>query len=81
MLANVYAVAGAIATVLWLIGIVVYRLLLHPLAKFPGRKLAALTTWYEGYYDIVHKGRYLWQIEEMHKKYGEFILRLVKGAS
>jgi len=81
MLANVYAVAGAIATVLWLIGIVVYRLLLHPLAKFPGRKLAALTTWYEGYYDIVHKGRYLWQIEEMHKKYGEFILCLVKGAS
>lgn len=51
---------------------VVYRILFHPLARFPGPKLAAVTTWYEGYYDIVHQGRYIWQVEKMHARYGEF---------
>lgn len=50
---------------------VVYRLLFHPLARFPGPRLAAVTTWYEGYYDIVHQGRYIWQVEKMHARYGE----------
>ena len=54
-----------------LITVSAYRLYFHPLSKFPGPKLAALTTWYEGYYDVVHRGRYLWEIERMHKKYGE----------
>jgi hypothetical protein len=51
---------------------VVYRLLFHPLAGFPGPRLAAVTTWYEGYYDIVHQGKYIWQVEKMHKQYGEW---------
>lgn len=56
-----------------LIGNVIYRLYFHPLSKFPGPKLAALTTWYEGYYDIVHRGRYLWEMEKMHKAYGTHV--------
>lgn len=59
------AVAGVTAGV-------VYRLFFHPLAKFPGPRLAAVTTWYEGYYDIVHQGKYIWQVEKMHKQYGEW---------
>lgn len=55
-----------------LIGNAIYRLYFHPLSKFPGPRLAALTTWYEGYYDIVHRGRYLWEMEKMHKAYGEW---------
>lgn len=58
------ALAGVVAGV-------IYRLFFHPLARFPGPKLAAVTTWYEGYYDIVYQGKYIWQVEKMHKKYGK----------
>lgn len=53
----------------------VYRLYFSPLAKFPGPKLAALTLWFEFYYDVVKRGRYTWKIAEMHKQYGELSLR------
>lgn len=68
-----YWVAGVVALAVWLVTLAIYRLYLHPLARagFPGPKLAALTTWYEAYYDIVHKGQYIFQIEHMHKKYGK----------
>jgi hypothetical protein len=49
----------------------VYRIYFHPLAKFPGPKLAAATHLYEGYYDVAKKGRYIFEVEKMHKKYGQ----------
>lgn len=30
----------------------------------------ALTTWYQGYYDLWLGGQYLFRIEEMHAHYG-----------
>lgn len=48
----------------------IYRLYLSPLAKFPGRKLAALTLWYEFYHDFFRRGKYTWEIADMHAKYG-----------
>jgi hypothetical protein len=60
----------AICCVVYILGGAVYRLYFSPLAKFPGPKLAALTLWYEFYYDVVKKGRYTWKIGELHKKYG-----------
>ena len=48
----------------------VWRLFFSPLAKFPGPRLAALTLWYECYYDVVKSGMYIWEIEKMHEKYG-----------
>jgi hypothetical protein len=53
------------------VSVAFYRLFLHPLAKFPGPKLAAITRWYEAYYDLVLEGQYTFKITEMHKKYGK----------
>lgn len=69
---NVAAALGIAAIAAAGLATAIYRLYFHPLSEFPGPKLAALTTWYEGYYDIVHRGRYLWEMEKMHKKYGEY---------
>ncbi|KUJ11582.1 cytochrome P450 [Mollisia scopiformis] len=49
------------------------RIFFHPLAHIPGPKLAALTWWYEFYFDVIHQGRYVFQIQELHKKYGPII--------
>ena len=67
------AAAITVATLLlYCIGLSVYRLYFHPLAKFPGPKIAAATLWVEFYYDVVCSGLYIWEIEKMHKKYGTY---------
>jgi hypothetical protein len=48
-----------------------YRIYFHPLSKIPGPKLAAATHLYEFYYDIICGGKFLFQIEKLHKKYGD----------
>jgi hypothetical protein len=65
-------------TVVWILLVVAYvvtlasyRLVVSPLAQFPGPKLAALTLWYEFWYDVVKRGQYTFKIKEMHEKYGE----------
>ena len=50
--------------------LVFYRLFLHPLKDFPGPTIAAATLWYECYYDVVKGGQYVFEVEEMHKRYG-----------
>ncbi|KAF3057972.1 Trichodiene oxygenase [Daldinia childiae] len=59
----------------YMISLVIYRLYLSPLAKFPGPKLAALTSWYEIYYNIFKKGggQYIFKIKQMHEKYGPIV--------
>ena len=49
---------------------IVHRLYFSPLANFPGPKIAAVTGWYEFYFDIVKRGKYIYKIEKMHHRYG-----------
>lgn len=66
-------VIGLGLLVLYCIGTAIYRLYLSPLAKIPGPKLAALTPWYNAYYDLVLGGQYVWRVEEMHRQYGPIV--------
>ena len=56
---------------LYVLYLSIFRLFLSPLARFPGPKLAALTHWYEVYFDLVQEGRFPWKIKELHASYGK----------
>lgn len=51
-------------------GEAIRRLYFHPIALIPGPKLAALTWWYEFYFDVVKHGTYVFKIQELHQQYG-----------
>ncbi|KAK8026464.1 hypothetical protein PG991_003520 [Apiospora marii] len=68
----VFGGAGALL-VAYGVGLAVYRLCLSPIAGFPGPRLAALSLWYEFYYDVVCGGRYWAKIDELHDRYGPII--------
>ena len=56
---------------IYLLGLVVYRLLLSPIAGIPGPKLTAVTGWYETYYDVYKGGQFIFEIERWHQQYGK----------
>ncbi|RYC58006.1 hypothetical protein CHU98_g8202 [Xylaria longipes] len=63
---------------IWLtfyIGRMVYRVWFHPLAKFPGPRLAAATHLYEIYYELIHKGgaQFTPNVRKLHSIYGPII--------
>lgn len=70
--------------VVWSIGIFlvhlavksIYRLYFHPLSKFPGPKLAAITSGYEFYFNVIKGGMFIWEMERLHQVYGKDCLPL-----
>ncbi|KAL6232073.1 hypothetical protein BDW75DRAFT_243331 [Aspergillus navahoensis] len=66
------AVVG-VAAALSLAAFAVVRLYFHPLSKFKGPKIAALTRWYEFYHDVICDGTYVKYYPELHKKYGPIV--------
>jgi hypothetical protein len=56
--------------VIYLVGLGLYRLYWSPLAGYPGPKLAALSNWYEFYYDVILQGKFTFHIRDLHKQYG-----------
>lgn len=61
---------GFFGLVLYFIYGVIYRLYLSPLAKIPGPRLAALTSWYICYYDVIKGGKFVFKIKDLHEEYG-----------
>lgn len=53
--------------------IVVKRLFFHPLASYPGPKLAAASWWYMTYYEVFKDGAFVDHLETLHEIYGAII--------
>ncbi|KAF2231043.1 putative cytochrome P450 [Viridothelium virens] len=67
----------ALIYLLYCTGLVIYRLFLSPLSRFPGPKLAAVTDWYEVYFDLFANGgeggQFTWHIKRLHEQYGPIV--------
>lgn len=63
--------ASTIIWIVYLFGLAIHRLYFSPLAKFPGPRLAALSKFYEFYYEVVLQGQFTFHIQKLHKKYGK----------
>ncbi|KAF9077861.1 cytochrome P450 [Rhodocollybia butyracea] len=57
----------------YLFVLALYRLFFHPLSGYPGPTLAALTNWYEAYYNVVKGGGLIAKYEQLHKLHGPVI--------
>jgi hypothetical protein len=58
--------------VLWRVGVVIYRLFFHPLAKYPGPKLHAASNIPFTYKNYV-SGRMAFDAKFLHEKYGPIV--------
>ncbi|OGM49318.1 putative cytochrome P450 [Aspergillus bombycis] len=62
-----------IALAIYTASLAIDRLFLSPLAKFPGPALAAVTSWYEVFFDVLLGGQFMWEIDRLHGKYGPVV--------
>ena len=63
----IYAVLTSLLAVL-IVG--VRRIYFHPLSQYPGPRIAALTSWYGTYFDVIKGGIGIKRWPDLHKKYG-----------
>ncbi|RAH87352.1 cytochrome P450 [Aspergillus japonicus CBS 114.51] len=62
-------------SIVYFLALGLYRITLHPLAKFPGPKLAAFTQWYETYFEVFKSpgGQFLFHYRKLHEQYGPIV--------
>lgn len=66
--------AVTVATILYVVAASVHRIFFSPISRIPGPKLAALTYFYQSYFDLYpYQGRWLFQQIELHKRYGPVV--------
>lgn len=65
------AFAFVVFWVVYFVVLAIYRITLHPLANFPGPKLAGASYCYEFWFDVILCGRYTWEIQRLHDLYGK----------
>lgn len=68
-MANLVTV-GAGGILISLVIRLIYRVYFHPLSKIPGPKLAAATSAYIFYFNVIKQGTFIWQLERLHEVYG-----------
>ena len=52
--------------------VILRRLFFHPLSEFPGPRLAAATTFYKTYFEVIKGGELLGKVHQLHIFYGGF---------
>jgi cytochrome P450 len=64
----------SVASIVYVIAVVIYRAFLHPLSRIPGPFLASVTYLYQYYYNIFCKtSSFYLQIEKLHHQYGPVV--------
>lgn len=65
--------AGIVLYLLKATGTIIYRLTLHPLARFPGPFLCRIGYFQQTYYEAILNGKFLERLPAYHRKYGKFL--------
>ena len=65
-----YLSATIFCLIICFVILALYRLLFHSLAGIPGPVLAAITGWYETYFDCILGGKFSAHIDQLRKQHG-----------
>lgn len=76
--ASTVALGAIAAAAIYLTTKVIYRLYLHPLSRFPGPRLAAVTYLYGAYYDVIEDAQFVFKLGALHDIYGP-VVRISPG--
>jgi hypothetical protein len=54
----------------WIIYLILRNCIWHPLAGFPGPRIAGITPLYKAYIDLVAQSSFVHTLEKLHDQYG-----------